>query len=120
RLLDVHRRLSIYLTPITNNLSFTWLPGSPMTRWASVAFGAGIGVGSAYIQCSYIFEGSSSEQSVYRTPIPFDSLSQLNGQGLQISNAQLQRTQGSNSRCVPQSPPNVVFLMVHIIINIRR
>ncbi|KAM7278082.1 hypothetical protein ACFE04_005216 [Oxalis oulophora] len=32
--------------------------GSPITCWASVAFGAGIGVGSsAYIETSYIFNG---------------------------------------------------------------
>ncbi|XP_052203709.1 uncharacterized protein LOC127808980 [Diospyros lotus] len=28
---------------------------SPVTRWASVAFGAGVGIGSAYTECSYIF-----------------------------------------------------------------
>ncbi|XP_020575755.1 MICOS complex subunit Mic10-like [Phalaenopsis equestris] len=31
---------------------------SPITRWASVAFGAGVGLGTAYTECSYIFEGS--------------------------------------------------------------
>ena len=30
-----------------------------MTRWASVAFGAGIGIGSAYTDCSRIFYGYS-------------------------------------------------------------
>ncbi|XWS24764.1 hypothetical protein CRYUN_Cryun27aG0011700 [Craigia yunnanensis] len=30
---------------------------SPVTRWASVAFGAGIGIGSAYADCSCIFYG---------------------------------------------------------------
>ncbi|GMH00349.1 hypothetical protein Nepgr_002188 [Nepenthes gracilis] len=28
---------------------------SPVTRWASVAFGAGIGFGSAYSDCSHLF-----------------------------------------------------------------
>ena len=28
-----------------------------MSRWASVAFGAGIGIGSAYTDCSRIFDG---------------------------------------------------------------
>ncbi|CAL9135309.1 unnamed protein product [Musa textilis] len=42
--------------------------GSPVTRWASVAFAAGVGIGSAYTDCSYIFDGfpqkiSSSEVS---------------------------------------------------------
>lgn len=30
--------------------------GSPVTRWASVAFGAGIGLGSAYTECSQKFD----------------------------------------------------------------
>ncbi|KAJ0587159.1 putative MICOS complex subunit Mic10 protein [Helianthus annuus] len=32
---------------------------SPVTRWASVAFGAGLGIGSAYSDCSQKFAGSS-------------------------------------------------------------
>ncbi|KAL8252122.1 hypothetical protein R6Q59_035815 [Mikania micrantha] len=32
---------------------------SPVTRWASVAFGAGVGIGSAYSECSLKFDGSS-------------------------------------------------------------
>ncbi|MFQ6650279.1 hypothetical protein Gotur_024088 [Gossypium turneri] len=35
------------------------MPGSPVTRWASVAFGAGIGIGSAYTDCSSLFGGYS-------------------------------------------------------------
>ncbi|XP_039024529.1 MICOS complex subunit Mic10-like [Hibiscus syriacus] len=30
---------------------------SPVTRWASVALGAGIGIGSAYTECSRNFYG---------------------------------------------------------------
>ncbi|KAK7271384.1 hypothetical protein RJT34_27230 [Clitoria ternatea] len=30
---------------------------SPLTRWASVAFGAGVGIGSAYSECSRMFDG---------------------------------------------------------------
>ncbi|KAJ4889642.1 hypothetical protein Rs2_29390 [Raphanus sativus] len=33
---------------------------SPVTRWASIAFGAGIGIGSAYADCSRLFGSSSS------------------------------------------------------------
>ncbi|GKV35203.1 hypothetical protein SLEP1_g43505 [Rubroshorea leprosula] len=33
---------------------------SPVTRWASIAFGAGVGIGSAYTECSRIFDGSTS------------------------------------------------------------
>lgn len=32
--------------------------GSPVTRWASVAFGAGVGIGSAYSDCSHKFNTS--------------------------------------------------------------
>ncbi|PIN12508.1 hypothetical protein CDL12_14889 [Handroanthus impetiginosus] len=31
---------------------------SPVTRWASVAFSAGVGIGSAYSDCSHKFDGS--------------------------------------------------------------
>ncbi|XBI72119.1 hypothetical protein VPH35_066149 [Triticum aestivum] len=31
---------------------------SPTTRWASVALGAGVGIGDALTECSYIFNGS--------------------------------------------------------------
>ncbi|XP_058080867.1 MICOS complex subunit MIC10-like [Magnolia sinica] len=34
---------------------------SPATRWASVAFGAGVGIGTAYTECSLKFDGSPSE-----------------------------------------------------------
>ncbi|XP_057503296.1 MICOS complex subunit MIC10-like [Actinidia eriantha] len=34
---------------------------SPVTRWASVAFGAGVGIGSAYTECSYKFDGSPAK-----------------------------------------------------------
>ncbi|KAF3593267.1 hypothetical protein DY000_02023650 [Brassica cretica] len=36
---------------------------SPVTRWASTAFGAGIGIGSAYADCSRFFDSSSSATS---------------------------------------------------------
>jgi endonuclease/exonuclease/phosphatase (EEP) superfamily protein YafD len=35
--------------------------GSPVSRWASVAFGAGVGIGSAYTDCSRIFQGSPAK-----------------------------------------------------------
>ncbi|KAA8546275.1 hypothetical protein F0562_002986 [Nyssa sinensis] len=34
---------------------------SPVTRWASVALGAGVGLGSAYTECSYKFDGSPAK-----------------------------------------------------------
>lgn len=38
-----------------------------MTRWASVAFGAGIGIGSAYAECSNIFDGSPAKSTPPKT-----------------------------------------------------
>ncbi|KAL2335792.1 hypothetical protein Fmac_010238 [Flemingia macrophylla] len=34
---------------------------SPVTRWASIAFGAGVGIGSAYADCSRLFDGAPTE-----------------------------------------------------------
>ncbi|KAI3684561.1 hypothetical protein L6452_33785 [Arctium lappa] len=43
---------------------------SPVTRWASVAFGAGVGIGSAYSDCSQKFDGSRvTSPSVAETPV---------------------------------------------------
>uniref|UniRef100_A0A2P2IQW9 MICOS complex subunit Mic10-like isoform X4 n=1 Tax=Rhizophora mucronata TaxID=61149 RepID=A0A2P2IQW9_RHIMU len=36
---------------------------SPVTRWASIAFATGVGVGSAYTECSHIFDGSPTQSS---------------------------------------------------------
>ncbi|CAL5358555.1 unnamed protein product [Camellia sinensis] len=40
--------------PVPSVVSFS--SGSPVTRWASVALGAGVGIGSAYTECSYKFD----------------------------------------------------------------
>ncbi|KAI7756191.1 hypothetical protein M8C21_032397 [Ambrosia artemisiifolia] len=46
---------------------------SPVTRWASIAFGAGVGIGSAYSDCSQKFEGSSqTSPTVAETPVAKD------------------------------------------------
>ncbi|MFS7910616.1 putative MICOS complex subunit Mic10 protein [Helianthus anomalus] len=46
---------------------------SPVTRWASIAFGAGVGIGSAYSDCSHKFDGSSqASPSVAETPVAKD------------------------------------------------
>eukprot|EP00850_Spirogloea_muscicola_P019399 SM000189S04116 [mRNA] locus=s189:255140:256068:- [translate_table: standard] len=34
---------------------------APASRWACLTFGAGAGLGSAYTDCSHIFDGSSSK-----------------------------------------------------------
>ncbi|KAL3634709.1 hypothetical protein CASFOL_021763 [Castilleja foliolosa] len=36
---------------------------SPVTRWASVAFGAGVGIGSAYSECSQNIVGSPQKST---------------------------------------------------------
>uniref|UniRef100_A0A0D9W176 MICOS complex subunit MIC10 n=1 Tax=Leersia perrieri TaxID=77586 RepID=A0A0D9W176_9ORYZ len=36
---------------------------NPTTRWASVALGAGAGIGAAYTECSYIFYGAPPKWS---------------------------------------------------------
>ncbi|XP_073117953.1 MICOS complex subunit MIC10 [Elaeis guineensis] len=43
---------------------------SPTTRWASVAFGAGVGIGRAYTECSYIFDGSPPKLSPKVSTVP--------------------------------------------------
>ncbi|XP_062163978.1 MICOS complex subunit MIC10 isoform X3 [Alnus glutinosa] len=46
---------------------------SPVTRWASVAFGAGLGIGSAYTDCSRLFDGSPAKLAtpeIIETPAP--------------------------------------------------
>ncbi|KAF5817395.1 putative MICOS complex subunit Mic10 protein [Helianthus annuus] len=46
---------------------------SPVTRWASIAFGAGVGIGSAYSDCSQKFDGSSqTSSSVAEIPVAKD------------------------------------------------
>ncbi|CAN8235420.1 unnamed protein product [Cochlearia groenlandica] len=36
---------------------------SPVTRWASIAFGAGLGIGSAYTDCSRSFDATTPPSS---------------------------------------------------------
>ncbi|KAF3445410.1 hypothetical protein FNV43_RR10586 [Rhamnella rubrinervis] len=46
---------------------------SPVTRWASIAFGAGLGIGSAYSDCSRLFDGSPAKLAapkITETPAP--------------------------------------------------
>nr|AFK46423.1 unknown [Medicago truncatula] len=39
---------------------------SPQTRWASIAFGAGVGIGSAYAECSRLFDGSPAKLAQHK------------------------------------------------------
>ncbi|KAI4324132.1 hypothetical protein L6164_023694 [Bauhinia variegata] len=43
---------------------------SPVTRWASIAFGAGVGIGSAYTECSHLFDGSPTKSAPSSLPSP--------------------------------------------------
>lgn len=53
--MSVYEAFSIYI--------LLWLAdlGSPVTRWASIAFGAGVGLGSAYSDCSRLFDASPAK-----------------------------------------------------------
>ncbi|KAM3306001.1 putative protein isoform X3 [Capsicum chacoense] len=44
---------------------------SPVTRWASTTFGAGLGIGSSYTECSHKFGGypGKSTASISENPI---------------------------------------------------
>ncbi|KAI4388830.1 hypothetical protein MLD38_001125 [Melastoma candidum] len=54
--LDLTLRRSLY-SSLAGVFSGLLLFRSPAARWASVAFGAGIGIGSAYTECSQKFDG---------------------------------------------------------------
>ncbi|KAI3464325.1 hypothetical protein Pfo_020988 [Paulownia fortunei] len=43
---------------------------SPVTRWASVAFGAGVGIGSAYSECSHKFDVSPTKLTPNNSDAP--------------------------------------------------
>ncbi|KAG5224622.1 MICOS complex [Salix suchowensis] len=52
---------------------------SPVSRWASVAFGAGVGIGSAYTDCSHIFHGSPAKMECpKKTSSAHEQLTPLN------------------------------------------
>jgi len=55
--LDITLRRFVY-SSVAGAGSALLLFRSPTTRWAAVAFGAGVGLGSAYTDCSRIFDGS--------------------------------------------------------------
>jgi len=54
--LDLSLRRSVY-GAAAGALGGLLLFRSPVTRWAAVAFGAGLGIGSAYTDCSHIYAG---------------------------------------------------------------
>ncbi|XP_057531847.1 MICOS complex subunit MIC10-like [Amaranthus tricolor] len=53
--LDLSLRRFVY-SSLTGAFTGLLLFRSPVTRWASVAFGAGVGLGSAYTDCSRLFD----------------------------------------------------------------
>lgn len=52
--LDLSLRRFVY-SSLAGAFSGLLLFRSPVTRWSSVAFGAGVGLGSAYSDCSRLF-----------------------------------------------------------------
>ncbi|KAL8162432.1 hypothetical protein V2J09_013921 [Rumex salicifolius] len=54
--LDLSLRRVVY-TSVAGAFGGLLLFRSPVTRWASVALGAGVGIGSAYSDCSKLFSG---------------------------------------------------------------
>ncbi|KMZ57078.1 hypothetical protein ZOSMA_89G00280 [Zostera marina] len=42
----------------------------PASRWASVALGAGIGIGSAYTECSYLLNNTSPKWADVKASSP--------------------------------------------------
>ncbi|TKY49953.1 hypothetical protein E2542_SST27404 [Spatholobus suberectus] len=50
---------------------------SPLTRWASIAFGAGVGIGSAYAECSRLFDGPPTKLALSKV----SETATQNGQG---------------------------------------
>ncbi|KAJ4848189.1 hypothetical protein Tsubulata_031875 [Turnera subulata] len=57
---DLSVRRVVYST-LGGAFSALLLFRTPVTRWAAVAFGAGVGIGSAYSDCSVIFDGSPAK-----------------------------------------------------------
>ncbi|KAL9234606.1 hypothetical protein vseg_009460 [Gypsophila vaccaria] len=69
--LDLSLRRLVY-SSFVGAFSGLLLFRSPVTRWASVAFGAGIGLGSAYSDCSHLFDKPTANlrpATVSETPI---------------------------------------------------
>ncbi|XP_052189188.1 uncharacterized protein LOC127799308 [Diospyros lotus] len=84
--LDLNAKWDAYLDLGLRRFAYSSLAGaigglllfrSPVTRWASLAFGAGVGIGSAYTECSYKFDGSPAKLS---TPTISDTPASLDGQ----------------------------------------
>ncbi|KAI3512942.1 hypothetical protein L1887_20265 [Cichorium endivia] len=57
--LDLGVRRFVY-SSATGAFAALLLFRSPVTRWATIAFGAGVGIGSAYSDCSQKFDASTS------------------------------------------------------------
>ncbi|KAH9618130.1 hypothetical protein KSS87_005797 [Heliosperma pusillum] len=60
--LDLSLRRVVY-SSVAGAFSGLLLFRSPVTRWASVALGAGVGLGSAYSDCSRLFDKPTANLS---------------------------------------------------------
>ncbi|KAL3616195.1 hypothetical protein CASFOL_039585 [Castilleja foliolosa] len=71
--LDLGTRRFVY-SSVAGAFAGLLLFRSPVTRWASVAFGAGVGIGSAYSECSQNIVGSphKSTPNIPEAPLSKD------------------------------------------------
>ncbi|XP_054781084.1 MICOS complex subunit MIC10-like isoform X2 [Prosopis cineraria] len=69
---------------------------SPGTRWASLAFGAGVGIGSAYAECSYLFNGSSTKLVLPKISDQMPEFESLRTQSRRMTPSQVGHGKGRN------------------------
>ncbi|KNA21439.1 hypothetical protein SOVF_043220 [Spinacia oleracea] len=72
--LDLSLRRFVYAS-VAGAFTGLLLFRSPATRWASVAFGAGAGLGSAYSDCSRLFDKPTENlrpSNISETPVSQD------------------------------------------------
>ncbi|KAL2893500.1 MICOS complex subunit MIC10 [Bienertia sinuspersici] len=72
--LDLSLRRFVY-SSVAGAFTGLLLFRSPVTRWASVAFGAGMGLGSAYSDCSRLFDNPTtnlSSSNISNSPVSQD------------------------------------------------
>ncbi|KAI3918394.1 hypothetical protein MKX01_041714 [Papaver californicum] len=60
----------VFYTSVAGAVSSLVLFRGPAFRWAALAFGAGVGIGSAYTESSRIFEGSLPNWSFKAAQVP--------------------------------------------------
>lgn len=72
--LDLSLRRFVY-SSVAGAFTGLLLFRTPVTRWASVAFGAGVGLGSAYSDCSRLFDNPTANlrpSNISNSPVSQD------------------------------------------------